>query len=189
MSTGLESYIELDVIKMFNEQSKLGSFSVYASNALIQATYVKWENPSIANDPSKSIEDKRVENAPEYIHRFGATYTLNGFSITGQMSSVGEVFTDATNTTIANATATNGLLEAYNVIDVALHFKFMEHYNSFSVATKARKAIELQNAYRVEGVPALGIAGRFYTDGTQAKSMERALQVVDYLVAEVRAGR
>ena len=129
VSTGLESYIELDVIKMFNEQSKLGSFSVYASNALIQATYVKWENPSIANDPSKSIEDKRVENAPEYIHRFGATYTLNGFSITGQMSSVGEVFTDATNTTIANATGTNGLLEAYNVIDVALHFKFMEHYN------------------------------------------------------------
>ncbi|HNW03208.1 MAG TPA: thiol:disulfide interchange protein DsbA/DsbL, partial [Burkholderiaceae bacterium] len=35
----------------------------------------------------------------------------------------------------------------------------------------------------------LGVAGRFYTDGTQAKSMERALQVVDYLIAEVRAGR
>ena len=67
--------------------------------------------------------------------------------------------------------------------------KFMEHYNSFSVATKARKAIELQNAYRVEGVPALGIAGRFYTDGTLAKSMDRALQIAEYLVAGVRSGR
>jgi len=67
--------------------------------------------------------------------------------------------------------------------------KFMEHYNSFSVATKSRKATELQNAYRVEGVPALGVAGRFYTDGTVAKGMERALQVVEFLVAGVRSGR
>lgn len=67
--------------------------------------------------------------------------------------------------------------------------KFMEHYNSFSVATKTRKAVELQNAYRVEGVPALGIAGRFYTDGTLAKSMDRALLIAEYLVAGVRGGR
>jgi thiol:disulfide interchange protein DsbA len=67
--------------------------------------------------------------------------------------------------------------------------KFMEQYNSFSVATKASKATQLQNAYRVEGVPALGVAGRFYTDGTLARNMPRALQIVDYLVAEVRAGR
>ena len=67
--------------------------------------------------------------------------------------------------------------------------KFVEQFNSFSIATKASKATQLQNAYKVEGVPALGVAGRFYTDGTLAKSMLRALQVVDYLVGEVRAGR
>lgn len=65
--------------------------------------------------------------------------------------------------------------------------KFVEQFNSFSVATKATKATQLQNGYRVEGVPALGIAGRFYTDGSIAKSMERALQVADALVADVRA--
>jgi thiol:disulfide interchange protein DsbA len=47
----------------------------------------------------------------------------------------------------------------------------------------------LQNQYRVEGVPALGVAGRFYTDGTLSKNMNRALEVVNYLVGEVRAGR
>jgi protein dithiol oxidoreductase (disulfide-forming) len=67
--------------------------------------------------------------------------------------------------------------------------KFMDQYNSFSVSTKVNKATQLQNIYRVEGVPALGVAGRFYTDGSLSKSMDRALQVVDYLVAEVRAGR
>jgi len=38
-------------------------------------------------------------------------------------------------------------------------------------------------------VPALGIAGRFYTDGGLAQSMDRALQVADYLIGEVRRGR
>jgi thiol:disulfide interchange protein DsbA len=64
--------------------------------------------------------------------------------------------------------------------------KFLEQYNSFSVATKATRATSLQNAYKIEGVPALGVAGRYYTDGTLAKGMERALQVVEQLVADVR---
>jgi thiol:disulfide interchange protein DsbA len=67
--------------------------------------------------------------------------------------------------------------------------KFEEHYNSFSVQTKARKATQLQDAFKVSGVPALGIAGRYYTDGSLAGTMERALQVTDYLVAQSRSGK
>jgi thiol:disulfide interchange protein DsbA len=67
--------------------------------------------------------------------------------------------------------------------------KFLEHFNSFGVVTKANKWTQLQNAYKVEGVPSLGVAGRFYTDGTLAKGMSRALQVVDSLVADIRAGK
>lgn len=65
--------------------------------------------------------------------------------------------------------------------------KFVEIYNSFSVATKVRKAAQLQEAYKVAGVPAMGVAGRFYTDGTQAQSMERGLTIVDYLVAQQKS--
>lgn len=67
--------------------------------------------------------------------------------------------------------------------------KFLEQFNSFSTSTKATRGTQLQNAYRVEGVPALGVAGRFYTDGTLAKSMDRALQVAEFLTAQVRSGR
>lgn len=67
--------------------------------------------------------------------------------------------------------------------------KFVEQYNSFSVVTKSTRASQLQNAYKVEGVPAMGVAGRFYTDGSMAGSMDRVLQVVESLVADVRAGR
>ncbi|MDP3762034.1 MAG: thiol:disulfide interchange protein DsbA/DsbL [Ramlibacter sp.] len=67
--------------------------------------------------------------------------------------------------------------------------KFRELYNSFSVSTKARRATQLQDQFKVSGVPALGIAGRYYTDGDLARNMERALQVTDYLIAEARKSR
>jgi thiol:disulfide interchange protein DsbA len=67
--------------------------------------------------------------------------------------------------------------------------KFIETYNSFGVASKARRATQLQDAFKVQGVPALGIAGRFYTDGSLTQTMDRALQVAQYLIGEVRRGR
>lgn len=67
--------------------------------------------------------------------------------------------------------------------------KFVDAYNSFPVVTKVRRATQLQDSYKVQGVPALGVAGRFYTDGTQAESMERALLVVDYLVGLARKSK
>jgi thiol:disulfide interchange protein DsbA len=67
--------------------------------------------------------------------------------------------------------------------------KFTETFNSFGVATKARRAAQLQEAFKVQGVPSLGIAGRFYTDGSLTQTMERALQVAEFLMGEVRRGR
>lgn len=65
--------------------------------------------------------------------------------------------------------------------------KFTELFNSFSVATKARKATQLQNAYVVDGVPSVGIQGRYFTSGTQAGTLARALQVTDFLIGQVRS--
>jgi len=62
--------------------------------------------------------------------------------------------------------------------------KFLAAYNSFAVETKTKKAVQLQEAYKVEGVPALGIAGRFYTDAGLAGGMTRALLVVEMLAAQ-----
>lgn len=67
--------------------------------------------------------------------------------------------------------------------------KFLEHYNSLATTAKITRVGVLQDAFKVEGVPALGVAGRFYLDADLAKDMQRALQITDYLIAEVRAGR
>ena len=58
-----------------------------------------------------------------------------------------------------------------------------------ATSSKARRATQLQETFKVQGVPSFGIAGRFYTDGSLAGSMERAVQIVEYLVGEVRRGR
>ena len=67
--------------------------------------------------------------------------------------------------------------------------KFADTYKSFGVVSKVKRAVQLQNDFKIEGVPSLGVAGRFYTDGTLAGSMDRALQVTDSLLALVRQGR
>jgi len=64
--------------------------------------------------------------------------------------------------------------------------KFTQIYDSFAIASKVTHATQLQELYKVSGVPALGIAGKFYTDGGLAQSMERALQITDYLVSAER---
>jgi len=74
---------------------------------------------------------------------------------------------------------------AKNGIDSA---KFLEIYNSFSVQTKARQAKQLAEAYRIDGVPAIGVAGRYYTGGSLAGSAEGSLVVADFLIAKVRKG-
>jgi len=67
--------------------------------------------------------------------------------------------------------------------------KFSDTYKSFGVAGKVKRAVQLQNEFRVEGVPSLGIAGRFYTDGSLAGSMERALNVAEFLLSQSRTSR
>ena len=64
--------------------------------------------------------------------------------------------------------------------------KFVAVFDGFTVGSKVTRATKLQTAYNVSGVPALGIAGQFYTDGSTAQSMTRALQITDYLIASLR---
>lgn len=74
---------------------------------------------------------------------------------------------------------------AANGIDGA---KFKELFTSFGVASKAKRASQLTDAYKVAGVPAMAIAGRWYVDGETAGSMTKALQITNYLIGEGKKG-
>ena len=64
--------------------------------------------------------------------------------------------------------------------------KFKSQYESFSTQTKVTRATQLQQAYKVGGVPSLGVAGKSYTDGALSQTMARGLQTVEWLVEQER---
>ena len=74
---------------------------------------------------------------------------------------------------------------ASNGVDAA---KFTEAFKSFSTNTKMNRGKQLSNAYKIDGVPAIGIQGRYYTSATLAGSHERAVQVADFLIQRARQG-
>lgn len=62
--------------------------------------------------------------------------------------------------------------------------KFKEMYQSFGVANQVRRATQMQDAYGVEGTPSIGVAGRYYTDGTMAGSLQAMVLVANHLIAK-----
>lgn len=64
--------------------------------------------------------------------------------------------------------------------------KLAEAMKSFSVSTKINRAKQLSEAYKIDGVPALGINGRFYTSASLAGDHEKAVAVADFLIQRAR---
>lgn len=74
---------------------------------------------------------------------------------------------------------------AKNGVDSA---KFLDNFNSFSVATSVTRAKKLAAEYKLDSVPMLTVQGRFKTSPSDAGSAENALAVVDFLVQRARKG-
>jgi len=75
--------------------------------------------------------------------------------------------------------------------------KFTAAYNSFGVQTKCAQASRLSEDFRIDGVPALGIAGRYLTSpaiaGTRGAGEQvngqQALAVADFLIKLARSNK
>ena len=76
--------------------------------------------------------------------------------------------------------------------------KYQDAYNSFGVVTKCQQAEKLSEAYRIDGVPSIGIAGRFLTSPSDAgkgaaqrlpefELGQKALQITDFLIQRARS--
>ena len=67
--------------------------------------------------------------------------------------------------------------------------KFMAMFNSFAVQTKCKQARTLADAYKIDGVPTLGIAGRYFTSVSLNGNPERTLVTTNFLIDQARKGR
>lgn len=131
---GIESFMDLNITKMFGIDKPYGNLDVFASLSFIDSRYVdqKVITPSVT-DPKLLIETNlagnRVENAPRYIHNFGLSWGNNNFSATVQYKMSGKIFTDSGNTVASSPNAQTGLLDGYEILDFSSEYKFYKKYN------------------------------------------------------------
>lgn len=66
--------------------------------------------------------------------------------------------------------------------------RFRAVYASKEVLAKVQRARQLSAAYKIDGVPAIGVQGRFFTSNSLAGSPQRMLAVADHLIQIARRG-
>ena len=71
--------------------------------------------------------------------------------------------------------------------------KFLAVYNSFSVQAKCKQAVKLSEAYHIDGVPSIGVGGRFLTSPSMAGqgapenlALQQGVLVADFLIGRIR---
>lgn len=67
--------------------------------------------------------------------------------------------------------------------------KFADAYNSFGVKSKAQRGDQMAQAYKIQGVPAMAVDGRYLVLNEGLKSYEDLLARTDALIARARAER
>lgn len=130
-SNGIEALAEFSFVNAFAKKAANTDLSVFASYSYTNAKYDNLKVVTkVGNDLVESnLKNKKVENAPANIIRAGITYMLKGFSITGQLSYVGETFSDANNTVTPAANGQIGLIPSYKVADITVVYKWNKNYN------------------------------------------------------------
>ncbi len=66
--------------------------------------------------------------------------------------------------------------------------KFLDVFNSFSVATSVARAKKLAAAYKLDSVPTLVVNGHYSTSPAQAGGSDQSMAVVDFLIQRARKG-
>lgn len=67
--------------------------------------------------------------------------------------------------------------------------KFADAYNSFGVVSKAKRADQLAEAYRIQGVPAMAVDGKYLVVGKEIKGHAELLALTDQVIDKARRER
>ncbi|MFN0306272.1 MAG: thiol:disulfide interchange protein DsbA/DsbL [Burkholderiales bacterium] len=108
-------------------------------------------------------------------------YTLDAM---GQLDRLHKVFFDSIHNDSLRYT-NQGQFDAWLTKNGIALDKYTTTSKSFTVESKVRRATQLTNEYKFDGVPALVVQGRFVV-GAQTSPAQQ-LQNVDFFIAQVRA--
>jgi Fe(3+) dicitrate transport protein len=112
---GLESFMELDVLKLLKNNKNFG-VTIYNNLSLTSATYTK--------SPIKNVEGKNVEYVPFMNWKAGIQANYKNFKLTYQFSSLSEQYADATNAKSGGYSGVNGIVPAYQLMDLSMSYNY-----------------------------------------------------------------
>ena len=113
-SKGFEGYMEFNALKAIGNTTS--DLIVFGSYGYTDAKYS-------GDHKDAATKGKRVENAPTSIFRGGISAGYKAVLLTGQLSYVGETFSDANNTIEPTANGQTGLIPSYTVTDLTATYK------------------------------------------------------------------
>jgi Fe(3+) dicitrate transport protein len=120
-SKGVESYVEFNPVRAFSKNTSFDAI-LFGSYSYLDARYS-------GNHKDAATKGKKVENAPANIFRGGLSAGYKGFLLTGQISHVGDTYSDANNTVAPSANGNVGLIPAYTITDLTATYKFSKGLN------------------------------------------------------------
>lgn len=117
---GIESFVELDILKLLLTDSIPIGFSLFSNLSIINSEYIS------SLDKSVRIGN-RVEYSPEYNLKTGAVFSYKNLKISYQLSYLSDQFTEATNASKPLPSATDGLIPSYNVMDLGCSYLYKRY--------------------------------------------------------------
>lgn len=154
--TGVESYVEFNILKFIKQESKLG-LSIFNSFAYIDAKYTTGE-----------FKGKRVEAAANLINRSGVIFSNNHFSSTFQVNYVGDAYGDASNVKISDDPIA-GYIPAYTVLDFSATYKINNYAIKIGSNNIGDKSYFTRRADEYPGPGIIPSVGRSFYVGLSAK--------------------
>lgn len=153
---GVEAYIEFNILKYLNQQSKQG-LSIFNSFAFINARYTSGE-----------FKGNRVEAAAKEIERAGVIFSNKMFSSTFQINYIGDAFGDATNLKVSDNPIA-GYIPAYTVLDFSATYKMGNYSIKCGVNNLGNKSYFTRRTDEYPGPGIIPAVGRSLYVGFTAK--------------------
>jgi Fe(3+) dicitrate transport protein len=125
VTKGADLYAELNLGELISTKNEL-TFQVYTSTSILNAQYKSFT--IIVNKKNESLQNKRVENAPNFISRNGINIGYKKLMFTGSTNFVSATYSDANNTKKASADGQVGEIPKYCVADASILYSINKYF-------------------------------------------------------------
>lgn len=117
--TGIETYLESDILKWIYPEQNYWSGTLYYNLAYIKSRYTDSDIPG--------VEGNQVEFVPEWNLKTGIKAGFKKFRLSIQYSFVSDQFSEGTNAIDGGYTGIFGLIPSYQVVDLSLSYEYKRY--------------------------------------------------------------